>query len=74
MRTISWSTRCLLLCFLLAGTLGGATPPRAAHLGLMLLFAALGWALMGHAEGVQKNQNSRGAVRGRRPITPEPAP
>ncbi|MGF9648668.1 serine hydrolase domain-containing protein [Pseudarthrobacter oxydans] len=35
MRTISWSTRCLLVCFLLAGTLGGATPPRTAHLGLM---------------------------------------
>ena len=35
MWTISWSTRCLLLCFLLAGTLGGATPPLAAHLGLM---------------------------------------
>ncbi|MCQ6269064.1 beta-lactamase family protein [Pseudarthrobacter sp. R1] len=35
MRTISWSTRCLLVCFLLTGTLGGAAPPRSVHLGLM---------------------------------------
>ena len=50
------------------------TGARFAIAGWMFLFAALGWALMGHGEGVQKNQNSRGVVRGRHPITPEPAP
>ncbi|WP_163165471.1 serine hydrolase domain-containing protein [Arthrobacter sp. Alg241-R88] len=30
MRTISWSTRCLLVCFLLAGTLGAAPPAMAS--------------------------------------------
>ena len=33
MRTISWSVRCLLLCFLVAGLPGGAAPPRTAHQG-----------------------------------------